>query len=47
MDRVLEISRELDGLLNRFARGEVSKEQLETKRSELYEAIKNKAAKSS
>lgn len=36
---VLKISQELDQLLNRYENGEVSKEQLEAKRQELYTAL--------
>lgn len=45
MDRLLEISQELDGLLNRFARGEIGKDQLEAKREELHEEIKKSCQK--
>jgi hypothetical protein len=38
----LKISQELDEMLNAYKRGEVSKEQLEAKRQELYEAIERR-----
>ena len=36
---LLKLSQELDNLLNRYQRGEVSKEQLEEKRQELYQGL--------
>jgi hypothetical protein len=38
----LKISQELDEMLNAYKRGEVSKEQLEAKRQEMYEAIEGR-----
>lgn len=38
----LKVSQELDELLNAYERGEVSKEQLETKRQELYEELERR-----
>ena len=40
MDKILKISFELDRLLNQFAKGKVSKSEVETKRQELYQCIK-------
>ena len=38
----LKVSQELDKLLNAYEKGEVSKDQLETKRQELYEALERR-----